>query len=186
MRAICLYIHTSTAIVVYLWHFLFVTNADQSVTHSDGDIRLVGGSGPHEGIVEIFYQGMWGRTCTRALHLHSYGILDTTSTSTTVCRRLGYSKALPVKFEAYQQWCYRTRYGTGTHLIWHNVSCNALEVCLRPCSNKYGLGVLYWHYCYWFSYGTERNSQLAVTCSSELIIQTDIYSASCNAYTMVM
>ena len=61
--------------------------------HSDGDIRLVGGSGPHEGLVEIFFLGVWGRLVHLTL---PYILVDSTGASTVVCHQLGYPKAVPI------------------------------------------------------------------------------------------
>ena len=141
----------------------FIT-ADQSSSFShDGNIRLVGGSGPHEGLVEIYLLGVWGRVCTSLFHQLSINeTLDTTSTSTVVCRQLGYSMALQVSSNAYDYWYY-----TSNDLTWLDVSCNGSETNLTQCSN-FGLGE---HYCYSSNYWYSRFSSqwnLAVNCSSEL------------------
>ena len=52
-------------------------------SYKDGDIRLVGGSYPWEGRVEIYYLGVWGT------------ITDTEWTNDdaqAVCRKMGYFK----------------------------------------------------------------------------------------------
>ena len=132
-------------------------NADQqSVRHSDGDIRLVGGSGPHEGLVEIFLLGVWGRVCTRLVHLHHpHLVVDSTDTSTVVCRGLGYLKAVPLSATLHHSASYDTDF------IWLDVICNGSETSLTQCSNL-GLGV---HNCH------ERVNEniLTVNCSSELM-----------------
>ena len=153
---------TNFDIVAHLWHFVCFIPADQSTSSShDGNIRLVGGSGPHEGLVEIYLLGMWGRVCTSLFHqLRINATVETTSTSTVVCRQLGYSKALPVSANAYDSWHY-----TSNALTWLDVSCNGSETNLTQCSN-FGLGE---HYCSrsWYgSFGSQWN--LAVRCSSEL------------------
>ena len=123
--------------------------------HSNGDIRLLGGSGPHEGLVEIFFLGVWGRVCTRLLRLyHPYIVVDSTGTSTVACRQLGYLKAVP--FSGYS---YRSA-TNGTDLIWLDVTCNGSETSLTHCSNL-GLGV---HNCYHSS-----NEILRVNCTGELM-----------------
>ena len=123
--------------------------------HSNGDIRLVGGSGPHEGLVEIFFLGVWGRVCTRLVPLPRQSILvDTTGASTVVCHQLGYLKAVPLSGYLYSRASY------GTDLIWLDVTCNGSETSLTDCSNL-GLGV---HNCY------DRSDEiLRVNCSGELV-----------------
>lgn len=48
---------------------------------SNGDIRLVGGSAPYEGNVEVCFNGRWGNICH-----DSWGITD----AQVVCKLLGY------------------------------------------------------------------------------------------------
>ena len=148
----------------HMWNCCVFITADRSTSLShDGEIRLVGGSGPHEGLVEIFLLGVWGRVCTSLFHkLSIHETLDTTSTSTVVCRQLGYSKALLVKSKAHYSW-----HGdfTSKDLTWLDVSCNGSETYLTQCSN-FGLGV---HYCYKEGYAPyDSQWNLAVSCSSEL------------------
>lgn len=58
--------------VVYL--FIYFTALSKTV-------RLVGGSGPHEGRVEIFHNGQWGTVCDDRWELR---------VGQVVCRSLGY------------------------------------------------------------------------------------------------
>ncbi|KAM6221023.1 macrophage scavenger receptor types I and II [Rhynchocyon petersi] len=80
-------------------------------------IRLVGGSGPHQGTVEIFYNGQWGTICDD--HWEVRGGL-------VVCRSLGYRGVLAVHKEAY--------FGQGTGPIWLNeVFCFGRESSIEEC-----------------------------------------------------
>ena len=106
--------------------------------------------------MEIFFSGVWGRMCTRLVHLHRpYTVVDSTGTSTVVCHQLGYAKAVPLS----RSLQYSASYGT--ELIWLDVTCNGSETSLTHCSNL-GLGV---HNCY------DRGNEniLVVNCSSEFI-----------------
>ena len=109
--------------------------------------------------MEIFFLGVWGRVCTKLVHLYSpYIVVDSTGTSSVVCRQLGYLKAVPLSGYLHSSASY------DTDLIWLNVTCNGSETSLTQCSNL-GLGV---HDCY------DRGNEniLAINCSSELMGNT--------------
>ncbi|KAK3088009.1 hypothetical protein FSP39_013360 [Pinctada imbricata] len=90
----------------------------------DGSVRLVGGSGPHEGRLEILYNGNWGTVCD-----DDFGLLD----AEVVCRMLGYPTT-GVAFEC----C--GHYGSGTGPIWlDNVNCIGTESSILQCSHN-GIG----------------------------------------------
>ena len=109
--------------------------------------------------MEIFFLGVWGRVCTKLVHLsRPYIVVDSTDTSTVVCRQLGYLKAVPLSRSLYHS------ASNGTDLIWLDVTCNGSETSLTQCSNL-GLGV---HDCY--VRGNENI--LAINCSSELMGNT--------------
>ena len=106
--------------------------------------------------MEIFFFGVWGRVCTRLVHLRRPNIVvDSTGTSTVVCRQLGYLKAVPLSGYLHHNAT------NGTDLIWLDVTCNGSETSLTHCSNL-GLGV---YNCY----DSGNEYILAVSCSSELI-----------------
>ncbi|XP_039077101.1 macrophage scavenger receptor types I and II isoform X1 [Hyaena hyaena] len=66
-------------------------------------VRLVGGSGPHEGRVEVFHSGQWGTVCDDHWELRSGQV---------ICRSLGYQGVQAVRKGAY--------FGQGTGPIWLN------------------------------------------------------------------
>ena len=49
---------------------------------TNGEVRLVGGSGPHEGTVEVCVNEAWGAICS-----NSWSSFD----AKVVCRQLGYT-----------------------------------------------------------------------------------------------
>ena len=93
-------------------------------TTEEGDLRLVGGSGPHEGRVEIYHSGQWGTVCD-----DFWGYLD----AGVVCRQLGLAGTpTPVR---------RAEFGAGVDPIWmDNVGCRGTEARLADCRFR-GWGV---------------------------------------------
>ncbi|XP_035670254.1 deleted in malignant brain tumors 1 protein-like, partial [Branchiostoma floridae] len=83
------------------------------------DIRLVGGSGDHEGRVEVFSEGQWGTVCDDV-----WGQED----AEVVCRQLGFPGAEKAKTEA--------SFGQGSGQIWlDDVQCSGSESRLQNCSH---------------------------------------------------
>ena len=106
----------------------------------EGEVRLVGGSGPHEGRVEVFHNGAWGTVCD-----YSWDLQD----ATVVCHQLGYGTAVGAfGFAAF---------GRGNGPIWYsNVRCTGSEATLAQCAHN-GLGVRYCHH----------SEDVGVICASE-------------------
>ena len=101
-------------------------------------MRLVGGSGPHEGRVEVMHNGAWGTVCDIAWDMQD---------ATVVCRQLGYGRAVDTLFA----------YGGGSGPIWYNnVRCSGSEASLTQCAHS-GLGV---NYC-------DHSRDVGVICASE-------------------
>ena len=91
---------------------------------TDPGIRLVGGSGPHEGRVEVYHNGTWGTVCDDYWDLQD---------ATVVCRQLGYDTA--------EGALGRAAFGRGSGRIWYaNVNCNGREANLTQCAHN-GLGM---------------------------------------------
>ena len=101
-------------------------------------MRLVGGSGPHAGRVEVLHNGAWGTVCN-----DDWDLLD----ATVVCRQLGYGRAVAAL----------DAYGGGSGPIWYDsVRCSGSEASLTQCAHR-GLGV---HYC-------DHREDAGVICASE-------------------
>ena len=101
-------------------------------------MRLVGGSGPHAGRVEVLHNGAWGTVCS-----FSWDLQD----ATVVCRQLGYGRAVAAL----------DAYGGGSGPIWYdNVRCSGSEASLTQCAHR-GLGV---HSC-------DHSRDAGVICASE-------------------
>ena len=107
---------TCKTILAELYCFTFIESDNFTF------IRLVGGSGPYEGRVEVYY-GQWGTVCD-----DYFGIND----ANVVCRELGYSGAARYRCCSY--------YGRGSGPIWlDNLFCTGTETSLYYCSHS-GIG----------------------------------------------
>eukprot|EP00058_Branchiostoma_floridae_P016456 XP_002601944.1 hypothetical protein BRAFLDRAFT_86428 [Branchiostoma floridae] len=84
-----------------------------------GDLRLVGGSGDHQGRVEVYRDGQWGTICDDAW---------TQEDADVTCRQLGFSGAERATTEA--------SFGQGTGQIWlDDVQCSGNESRVQNCSH---------------------------------------------------
>ena len=93
----------------------------------EGKVRLVGGSDPHEGRVEVLHNDRWGTVCDDRWELQD---------ATVVCRQLGYGTAVGALWFA--------AYAEGSGPIWYgNVYCSGTETNLAQCDHS-GLGG---HHC---------------------------------------
>ena len=106
----------------------------------EGDVRLVGGSGPHEGRLEVYHRGDWGTVCDDGWDLQDAAV---------VCHQLGYGRAVAAVRNA--------AYGGGSGPIWYDdVRCSGSEASLTQCAHN-GLGV---HDC-------AHSEDAGVICASE-------------------
>ena len=94
-----------------------VTTNDTAV---EGSIRLVGGTTPLEGRVEVFLLGHWGTVCD-----YSWDFVD----AIVVCRQLGYPRAVEAPRYA--------AFGAGSGPSWYyRVYCTGRERTLTECSKS--------------------------------------------------
>ena len=89
------------------------------IAPDEGEVRLAGGSGPHDGRVEVYFNSVWGTVCDDGWDLQD---------AMVVCRQLGYGSAVgALEFAAF---------GEGSGPIWYsNVLCSGNESNLTQCSN---------------------------------------------------
>ena len=103
-------------------------------------MRLLGGSSPGEGRVEVYYNGQWGSVCD-----DGWGNTD----AAVVCRGLGYGSTGTARC------CGIFGYATTGYWL-DNVACKGTEYNLGKCTHR-GYGVI--GYC-------SSSETAAVVCSS--------------------
>ena len=134
---IVVYLHSSLHIYVHI----YVVFADALLNYTvDGTVRLVGGTTPLQGRVEILLLGQWGTVCD-----NSWDLAD----ATVVCHQLGYPRAVGAPKSA--------AFGAGSGPSWYSyIDCIGVERNLTECSNN-GLS----------SYACSHYQDAGVMCSSE-------------------
>ena len=111
-------------------------------TVADGSIRLMNGSGPHKGRVEIFLFGHWGTVCD-----YNWDLAD----ATVVCHQLGYLRAVEAPRSA--------AFGAGSGPSWYSyVQCTGTEMNLTECRKYHNS----------FGSACSHSRDAGVVCSSEL------------------
>ena len=111
------WMYNSLPLIYYCIMFTDVADIADSDTEA-GAVRLVAGSGPHEGRVEIFLS-TWSTVCGS-----SWDLLD----AIVVCRQLGYITALSASVGAF---------GEGSGPIWFTrVYCRGNESSLTQCRSS--------------------------------------------------
>ena len=85
-------------------------------------LRLVNGSSPNEGRVEVNYNGEWGTVCVIGLHNFIY-------TAKVICRQLGYADAAEAKKGSF--------FGRGSGRVWIKPLCYGDEPVLDKCPKSW-------------------------------------------------
>ena len=102
----------------------FLLNAAEISKEAEGSIRLLGGSGSHEGLVEMYLLGHWTTLCNR----YTWDMSD----AAVVCHQLGYSGAVAAprgsNFNVETQ---RRPYGV------YNLQCSGYEVNITYCEKSF-------------------------------------------------
>lgn len=98
-----------------------------STPEIDGNIttiRLVDGSSPYEGRVEVYLHGSWGTVCDDLWDIND---------ATVACRQLGFGRANLAASSA--------RFGSGNgSILLDNVACDGTEASLDLCNHN-GIGI---------------------------------------------
>ncbi|XP_019862693.1 PREDICTED: neurotrypsin-like, partial [Amphimedon queenslandica] len=80
-----------------------------------GMVRLSGGDYINEGLVEVYYNGVWGKVCNLLSH-----------DANTICKQLGYTSS-PLN---------ATVVGLPSQVHWYNsLQCSSLSDCVHECSS---------------------------------------------------
>ncbi|XP_071804223.1 scavenger receptor cysteine-rich domain-containing protein DMBT1-like isoform X2 [Asterias amurensis] len=106
-------------------------------------VRLVNGSTPYEGRVEVYQEDIWGTICG-----DNWDLKD----AQVICRQLGY----PTATQAWQN----SHFGQGERLtLWSNVTCDGNESSIAECG-----------YSSWMSQTCSDAGGAAVRCGEEHLI----------------
>ncbi|XP_070551036.1 scavenger receptor cysteine-rich domain-containing protein DMBT1-like [Ptychodera flava] len=97
-------------------------NEPNLTTPQDSNVRLVGGSTPESGRLEIYHDGIWGTVCDDYF---------TSVDADVVCRELGFWQSSLSSSSSTRS------YGQGSGTIWlDDVECQGREISLVMCSHR--------------------------------------------------
>ena len=102
----------------------FLLDAAEISKEAEGSIRLLGGSGSHEGQVEMYLLGQWNTVC----NYYAWDMSD----AEVVCRQLGYSGAVAAPHGSnFNVEIQRRPYGV------YDFQCSGYEVNLTYCGKHF-------------------------------------------------
>ena len=143
-NAFIIYNHLSQPSNKHLqYNIIYCLYADVTLnqTTEEEALRLVGGSTPLEGRVEVFLLGHWGTVCD-----YNWDLAD----ATVVCHELGFPRAVEAPRGA--------AFGAGSGPSWYYyVNCVGTELNLNQCSRS----------SYHFGSACPHSRDAGVVCSSE-------------------
>ena len=118
--------YVCTPCIEKLLYKYFVLDAAEISKEEEGSIRLLGGSGSHEGQVEMYLLGQWTTVCNR--YVYTWNMSD----AAVVCRQLGYSGAVAApRGSNFNVEIQRRPYGV------YNFQCSGYEVNITYCEKHF-------------------------------------------------
>lgn len=124
-----------------------VTRSSSGTGSSNTNVRLVGGTSPNNGRVEVFHSGVWGTVCDDSWDYRDAGV---------ICVMLGYPRENAVAYSS-------AYFGAGTGQIWlDDLSCTGTETDIADCP-----------YITWGYHNCGHGEDAGVACSGTKEIKWD-------------
>ncbi|XP_063405745.1 deleted in malignant brain tumors 1 protein-like [Mytilus trossulus] len=100
------------------WEISGCVHSEDVAIDCSTNIRLTGGDGPFEGLVEVYHDGNWGTICKHGFDVNG---------ATVICKALGYKESIPTVLPI-------SKFKSGFGPIWmENVMCTGKEVDIALC-----------------------------------------------------
>ena len=144
----CVIFNPHHTISIFL-HLIIAATPVQNCT--DWNVRLVGGSSPSQGRVEVCYKKQWGTICS------NYGWYISTLFANVICRQLGYSYFNPTVYN--NSYIYFGDGSGGIYFYTPTLLCTGNENSLQDCYHP----PVGYHNCY------DHYSDIGLECQCMLI-----------------